>query len=485
MMRHLARLGVWMLGILALQVTALAQPGGCAPATTNGTCPTSQGLVAGAPCVNGTTCGGGAQAVSSCLYAGSQCSWYRFFATQTDMYVYIDVTNTDGCHISSNVYRSTGNCTGVEISCLSGAPLSDAHFLTGLTIGALYYVQVCYSPGGPCGNGGSAEYCISVGETPEPCDTCADPCGAALGYASTPSVQQVVNDCQTDPFLPPLQPGTTQRFCNSFTATSTSVDFNVIITSNCGAGNVSAFSWDLYNSPSCGAPIQSGTLASLTFNGLTIGNSYVFCYSFTVPASCTHSQHCPFFVGATTPLPVEWLGLDARATGSGTVELDWATATEQDNAGFTVERSADAALFEAIGWVPGAGDSQSQLDYGFTDHTPLPGTSYYRVRQTDHDGGTSLSNVASVLFLDGGLRPSVHPNPVRNDAEVRFHMEREGRVHLTLLDGTGRAVRTIAHQAGSGLVTITLSLTGLSDGVYSLVIERPMGREVIRLVKQY
>jgi hypothetical protein len=273
--------------------------GGCTPAT-NTSCATAIALTANAACISGTTCSGGTQSASTCLYTGSQCVWYSFTATATNMVVSIGNVVSSGCHISSNVYSSTGACAGLtQISCQSGAPLDDIHSLSGLIIGRTYYIQVCYAPGGACGNGGSAEFCIRAFVPPPPCNTCASPCGTAAGYATTPSVSTVTANCTTDPFSPVLAAGSTHTFCYSFQATATSVDFNVIITSTCGnTGNVTNFSWSLYNA-SCGGAIQTGTLASLTFNGLTVGNNYVFCYTFTVPSGCTHSQHCPYFVGAT------------------------------------------------------------------------------------------------------------------------------------------------------------------------------------------
>ncbi|MDQ3101901.1 MAG: hypothetical protein M3R08_10985, partial [Bacteroidota bacterium] len=333
----------------------VAQPGGCSPPATNGTCATALSLTVNGNCVNGTTCSGGAQAASSCLYAGSQCAWYSFTATAVNMYVNIGITATSGCHISSNVYRATGPCVFTQISCLSGAPLDDMHSLTGLMIGSLYYIQVCYAPGGPCGNGGSAQYCVEAGIPDPPCNTCAGPCGTAAGYSTTPTVAQVVADCETSPLVPPLQPGSSNTFCYNFTATNSTVNFNVIITSNCANGNVTALTWSLYNYPSCGAVIQTGTLAGLTFNGLTVGNGYVFCYTFTVPANCTHSQHCPYFVGATTPLPITWIGIDAKPTVDHDVLVEWSTASESNNDHFTIERSLDGTEFEGIGRVGAAG----------------------------------------------------------------------------------------------------------------------------------
>jgi hypothetical protein len=152
-----------------------------------------------------------------------------------------------------------------------------------------------------------------------PCPTCASPCGDALGYPTAPSIATVVADCDTDELSPPLAPGTTHTFCNSFTATNTTVNFNVVITSNCGGGNVTNFSWQLFNQ-TCGTPIQSGNLSNLTFSSLVVGQNYVFCYSFTVPNNCSHTQHCPYFIGAIVdPCPTADISYSTPICGSETI----------------------------------------------------------------------------------------------------------------------------------------------------------------------
>ncbi|MEM9982731.1 MAG: hypothetical protein AAF734_09550, partial [Bacteroidota bacterium] len=86
-----------------------------------------------------------------------------------------------------------------------------------------------------------------------------------------------------------------------------------------------------------------------------------------------------------TPLPIELLSFDAKAVSSKEVHLTWQTLTELNNAYFTVERSLDAATWEAIGEVPGAGNSASLLSYLYVDQAPYQGISYYRLKQTDFD----------------------------------------------------------------------------------------------------
>jgi hypothetical protein len=401
------------------------------------------------------------------------------------MYVNIDVTAVSGCQISSNVYRATGACTGTQVSCVFGAPLDDLHNLTGLTVGDLYYVQVCYPVGGPCGNTGSAQFCIDVGIPDVPCNTCSGPCGTAQGFPTPPTIPDVVADCETAPFAPPLQPGAPQRFCYDFFATATTVNFNVIITSDCPAGgNVTNFSWELYNDPACGAAIQSGVLPNLTFNGLTIGNAYVFCYTFNVPSVCTHTQHCPYFVGATTPLPVTWLDVDATLEGMSKVLVSWSTASERNNDHFSIERSLDALSFETIGRVDGQGDSFVTSHYFFLDRDPHTGVSYYRVKQTDRDGSYEHSRTVSVEYTPPHSTFIVSPNPVQGDGILTLDMGSEAIVTLEMRDAAGRMVQTRPLQLTAGTNSFPLGIGTLAEGMYLLSIVSRDERRSLRVIKE-
>jgi len=447
--------------------------GACPQATANGSCPTATTLTPGAACVTGTTCGGGAQAGSTCLFAGSECSWYSFTATATDMFVNISVTATGGCHISSNVYESTGPCAGNEISCQAGTPLDDLHSLTGLTVGNIYDVQVCYAPGGPCGNGGEATYCISVGEPDPPCDVCATPCGTATGYPTAPAVQTVVDDCQTSPFVPELQASSTNTFCYDFRATATSVDFNVIITSNCGAGNVTNLSWELYNSPSCGTPVMTGTLASLTFSPVIVGNDYVFCYTFDVPSTCTHSQHCPYFIGATVLLSIDLMNFEAISFEDH-VKLNWETARlPTETAEFVVERSSNAIDFDEIG--PITADPQ-EINYSFKDERPLPNISYYRLKTIKMDGEISYSDVVSVtrdnFIPKAGLYiHNVFPQPARGSLTLDFESGISENIEITLINNLGQSILRKQFPVKSQTYqSLNVDVSSLSPGIYTLLL---------------
>lgn len=111
-------------------------------------------------------------------------------------------------------------------------------------------------------------------------------------------------------------------------------------------------------------------------------------------------------------LPVEWLGFQAELISAGQEVLcTWQTATELNSDYFTVERSADGFIWEDIGTMNGAGTTTIPQAYEWVDRNPLPGQSYYRIRQTDFNGEEDHSTKRPIVRPYHQLSFSVYPNP--------------------------------------------------------------------------
>lgn len=95
------------------------------------------------------------------------------------------------------------------------------------------------------------------------------------------------------------------------------------------------------------------------------------------------------------PLPVELIAF-AGVCDHGTARLSWSTATESNNDRFDLQRSEDLVTWRTVGSLAGAGASQQRIDYQLEDQEALVGTAYYRLRQVDNDGSSTLSNVIAV-----------------------------------------------------------------------------------------
>jgi hypothetical protein len=97
-----------------------------------------------------------------------------------------------------------------------------------------------------------------------------------------------------------------------------------------------------------------------------------------------------FTVGNVTPtnnfLPVSLISFSGFSENSH-ADLQWATYSETNNNFFTIERSENNSYFYPAGFVQGAGNSNTPIEYQFTDPEKLNSyVTYYRLRQTDFDG---------------------------------------------------------------------------------------------------
>ncbi|HXC05870.1 MAG TPA: T9SS type A sorting domain-containing protein, partial [Bacteroidia bacterium] len=171
----------------------------------------------------------------------------------------------------------------------------------------------------------------------------------------------------------------------------------------------------------------------------------------------------------TNPLPIELLSFQAKINSYNTVNVNWETATETNNAYFTVERSADAKNFEFLDKIPGAGNSSSVLNYGIVDKNPLKGVSYYRLQQTDFDGKTSYSNISEVNF-DGEFTFLVYPNPssASNLPNLEFNSSENHEVLVVLEDVTGHQLysKIIVVKQNEKNVTVLEGTNQLPKGMY-------------------
>jgi hypothetical protein len=145
-----------------------------------------------------------------------------------------------------------------------------------------------------------------------------------------------------------------------------------------------------------------------------IDNTVTFTVNFTT------GQY--FTLGSTEigALPVELISFNANVLEDETVRLDWQTASEIDNAFYSIERSVDGINFETIANIQGMGDSDIQSNYSYVDLNPIEGVSFYRLRQTDFNGVSETSELLRVVvFLqEKEIKFSLFPNPVQPGGQL-------------------------------------------------------------------
>lgn len=187
-------------------------------------------------------------------------------------------------------------------------------------------------------------------------------------------------------------------------------------------------------------------------------------------------------VNCLTVLPVELLDFTAQANGS-EVNTAWTTASELNNDFFTLERSADGIDFSSIATIDGAGNSNQELHYNYIDKEPIDGTSYYRLRQTDYDGHSTLSALRTINIGNSG-HISVYPNPVTDELNISFSASADMNALVSINSMMGQSLMNNSFQLKEGNNTLHLQLTHLPKGIYILLVKTPNQTYQTKLIKQ-
>ena len=175
------------------------------------------------------------------------------------------------------------------------------------------------------------------------------------------------------------------------------------------------------------------------------------------------------------PLPIELIDFKAKIQNH-TVKLEWTTAAEINNDFFTIERSADAINFVAIQTIQGAGNSMQAIHYEAFDFSPLSGESYYRLRQTDFDGKSTVSKMVPVNFSNGNN--TINFNIINNFLSV--NSAQGNPISVSIYDVTGKLLIQKASKEGS--LKISLS-TLTSQQLYFLTIHSADKVETGKFIK--
>lgn len=169
-------------------------------------------------------------------------------------------------------------------------------------------------------------------------------------------------------------------------------------------------------------------------------------------------------------LPVNLTAFNGERKGK-INQLTWTTASESNNRGFNIQRSADGKNFSMVGFAASKGEngySNLTLNYNFNDENPLSGTNYYRLAQVDKDGKTMYSGIVTIKGDKSFGISALYPNPVRDQLNIAITSTVSEKASLVITDVTGKVVMQMNTALVSGDNNINLNVSSLSNGVYYL-----------------
>ncbi len=186
----------------------------------------------------------------------------------------------------------------------------------------------------------------------------------------------------------------------------------------------------------------------------------------------------------TATLPIELMFLTGTHTDIGNL-LEWKTASEHNNDYFTIERSKDANYFEAIGFVKGAGNSETIRSYNYTDvsFSDAAGLVYYRLKQTDFDRSTEYSPIISINLATSQKKPpTVYFDKPSGELSLWQNYNYSGHYTMQIIDLLGKTIDEQELEITTpGNNLSKKSLPFPTEGVFMIRVLEPEGNVLSQL----
>lgn len=175
-------------------------------------------------------------------------------------------------------------------------------------------------------------------------------------------------------------------------------------------------------------------------------------------------------------LPVQWLSVNAHALND-RIRINWATASEENNSGFEVEKlKASNTIFESIGWVGGAGNSSQVNYYSFDDvNVEMNEDYFYKIKQVDFNGASSNSNIVHArINKHHSSIVQLYPNPIQPGSKLVFDLVSSTEVKISIVNMLGEVVMQEnlgRMKQGNYNINITSLFSTLKVGLYTVQVE--------------
>jgi len=197
-----------------------------------------------------------------------------------------------------------------------------------------------------------------------------------------------------------------------------------------------------------------------SYNPFTIYNNGLNAYQWMLQYSRSVS----------TPLPLTLISYTATLDRDGAdVNIDWETATEQNNRYFILQHSGDGKTWSDLDTVaPASPNSSTPRSYTYADKAPLDGDNFYRLTEVDENGAVNYYGIREVSLHTSKLSVGISPNPCTDHIAVRLDDPALGPLAVDVIDSRGRVMhRWIADKQTSDWNS-TFTVGDLPPGQYFL-----------------
>ena len=187
-----------------------------------------------------------------------------------------------------------------------------------------------------------------------------------------------------------------------------------------------------------------------------------------------------------SPLPVELLSFKGVAKENYN-QLNWITASEINNSGFEIERSASGFDWEKIGFLKGAGNSSTTKIYSYEDKNLGADLYYYRLKQIDFNGKFEYTKTISIVQKNINTLQveKLFPNPFSSSITIEFTEQVADELQIILYDLNGKQVFNKLYPLQQKNYFIDFSTAQILEGNYLLIAKTRDKKFSRKIVKVY
>jgi len=176
-----------------------------------------------------------------------------------------------------------------------------------------------------------------------------------------------------------------------------------------------------------------------------------------------------------SPTPVELVSFTGTIS-DGKVLLNWVTATEVNNFGWEVQRTFEGdSFYETIGFIEGAGNSNSPHNYLYEDKPIQYGNYIYRIKQIDNDGTFEYNGTVTIKYehnRSGEEYLSSYPNPFNPKTTIVTAINYNSFVRLDIYNSIGEKVTSLySGLLDEGEHNFSFNGQAFSSGTYIIMLQ--------------
>lgn len=199
----------------------------------------------------------------------------------------------------------------------------------------------------------------------------------------------------------------------------------------------------------------------------------IYSYKWNGIDSGTINYYTPIIVpnSCGIMLPVELISFTGSCLQDNKIELQWATASEQNSDSFYIEKSIDGYYFITIGSVAAVGNSTEIRKYLFTDSEISSSVNYFRLSILDKDNSIEQSRIIQIKCAEDEDIKTFYSN-LTDDIIIELNTVLEKDLLINIIDLTGQSFFQATRKTTLGINKIRVPIkNSIPNGIYIVSVK--------------